>query len=179
MILVRHCQSSGQAPDAPLTEAGAAAAEALADELSAHQVDAVYSSPLRRAVATVEPFARRTGLKIHLDDRLVERRLSAEDRDDWLTHLERSFADANYRLETGESLTQAQARGLAALAAISAMGWRRPVVASHGNLISCILRAVDPTFGFQDWRALRNPDLFELQLVAGAPIAFSRITRPD
>jgi len=64
---------------------------------------------------------------------------------------------------------------LAALADIAAAQHRLPIVASHGDLILTILRAVDPGFGFEGWRDLRNPDLFELSLAEGRPTAFSQV----
>jgi 2,3-bisphosphoglycerate-dependent phosphoglycerate mutase len=163
LIMIRHCESSGQAPDAPLTEAGTRTAVALADRLAALQPDAVYSSPYLRARTTVQPFAERAGLAIVEDQRLHERVLSDSPLDDWLDHVRRSYEDMDHVAGAGgESLRETQTRALAALADIMARGHRLPVVASHGNLISAILRAADPSFGFDDWRALRNPDLFEL-----------------
>jgi 2,3-bisphosphoglycerate-dependent phosphoglycerate mutase len=122
LLLVRHCESTGQAADAPLTQAGEAAAIALAERLAALGVDAIYSSPYRRAVATVAPYACIAGAPILEDTRLRERVLSQTPLDDWLDHLRRSYDDDTYCLPTGESLAQAQARGLAALADIDAAG---------------------------------------------------------
>jgi 2,3-bisphosphoglycerate-dependent phosphoglycerate mutase len=176
LILIRHCESSGQAPDAPLTEAGARAAEALADRLAALAPDAVYSSPYRRARTTVQPFADRAGLAVIEDARLHERVLSGEPLDDWLDHIRRSYEDLDHVAGAGgESLRATQTRALAALADIVASGHRRPVVASHGNLISSVLRAADPEFGFEAWRALRNPDLFELTFEDGRLMAYRRL----
>jgi 2,3-bisphosphoglycerate-dependent phosphoglycerate mutase len=163
LILIRHCESSGQAPDAQLTKAGSRAAETLADWLQALGPDAVYSSPYLRARTTVSPFAERAGLVIVEDARLHERVLSPTPLDDWLDHIRRSYEDMDHRpAPGGESLRETQARALAALDDIMARGRRLPIAASHGNLISAILRAADPAFGFEDWRALHNPDLFEL-----------------
>ena len=56
-----------------------------------------------------------------------------------------------------------------------ARGHRLPAVASHGNLISSVLRAADPGFGFEAWRALKNPDLFELEFESGRLMRYRRI----
>ena len=176
LILIRHCESTGQQPDGALSEAGEAQALVLVDRLAALAPDAIYSSPYRRAVATVRPFAARVGLPICEDARLRERELSPQPLDDWLDHIRRSYDDIDHRAAPdGESLRDAQMRALAALADIAAAQHRLPVVASHGNLMSAILTAADPGFGFDDWRGLRNPDLFELSLVEGRPAAFARI----
>jgi 2,3-bisphosphoglycerate-dependent phosphoglycerate mutase len=85
LLLIRHCQSTGRHPDAPLSEAGAKAAEALITRLHDLAPDAVYSSPYERAHATVRPFAISAGLSVGLDDRLRERVLSDRDLEDRLT----------------------------------------------------------------------------------------------
>jgi 2,3-bisphosphoglycerate-dependent phosphoglycerate mutase len=176
LILIRHCASTAQWPDAPLTEAGALAAEALADRLADLSPDAVYTSPYARAVATVAPFAKRTGLPLTTDQRLRERLLAEPEVDDWLDHIRRSFDDANHRAPGGESMNQVQARTLRALAEINARRHRLPVVASHGGLISAVLQAVDPTFGFKGWQGLANPDLFELDFDQGRLTGWRRLT---
>lgn len=176
LILIRHCESTGQQPDDALSVAGEAQALALIDRLAGLAPDAIYSSPYRRAVATVRPFADRVGLPIREDARLRERELSPQPIDDWLDHIRRSYDDIDHCAAAGgESLREAQTRALAALADIAAAQHRLPVVASHGNLISAILRAADPGFGFDGWRDLRNPDLFELSLAKGRPVAFARV----
>jgi 2,3-bisphosphoglycerate-dependent phosphoglycerate mutase len=176
LILIRHCESSGQAPHAALTEAGTRAAHTLAGRLVPLAPDAIYSSPYARAVATVRPFAEQAGLPIREDQRLHERILAAAPLDDWLDHIRRSYEDIDHRAgEGGETLREITARGCSALADIAAAGHRLPIAASHGNLISAILRAADPAFGFDDWRALRNPDLFEITIAEGRPIAFARL----
>ena len=176
LILIRHCESSGQAPEAPLTDAGARAAEVLAERLIALAPDAVYSSPYRRACMTVQPFADRAGLTVIEDARLHERVLSGEPLEDWLDHIRRSYDNLDHVAGAGgESLRATQNRALAALGEIVARGHQLPIVASHGNLMSSVLRAANSDFGFEDWRALRNPDLFELTFEAGALINYRRL----
>jgi 2,3-bisphosphoglycerate-dependent phosphoglycerate mutase len=178
LLLIRHCAAAGQAAEAPLSETGVNDALRLADNLATSGIDALYSSPFTRAVTTLQPLADRLGLAIIRDDRLQERRLSTFDRADWLEHLQQSFADPAYRLEGGESLAEAQSRGLAALADIASAGHNRPAVASHGNLIAAVLCAIDPAFGFAGWRSMTNPDIFRLTLAGPKPVAFERISGP-
>lgn len=177
ILLIRHCAATGQEADAPLTEKGTADATRLADWLITEEIEAIYASPFSRAVATLEPLAARTGLPIRTDPRLQERILSAAPRADWLHHLEVSFRDFSYRLDGGESIGEAQARGLAALEDVASTGHARVAVASHGNLIAAILAAIDPAFGFEAWRAMTNPDVFRLTLEGGRPTRFRRIKR--
>jgi len=175
LLLIRHCQSTGTHPDAPLSEAGAKAAEALAARLHELAADAVYSSPYERAQATVRPFAISAGLSIGLDDRLRERVLSDRELEDRWDHVRRSFTDPDYRAPGGESLNQTAHRAIAALADIAAAGHRLPAVASHRNLTASVLRSIDAAFGFEQLLGLRTPDLFEVELDVGRPIRFVRL----
>lgn len=175
LLLIRHCQSTGTHPNAPLSDAGAKTAEALVTRLRDLAADAVYSSPYARALATVRPFAISAGLPVGLDDRLRERVLSDRDLEDRWDHVRRSFAELDYRAPGGESVNQTAQRAIAALADIAAAGHRLPVVSSHRNLTASVLRSMDTAFGFEQLLNLRTPDLFEIELDAGRPIRFVRL----
>lgn len=77
LILVRHGlperkELSTGAADPELTEVGHRQAELLADYLGTEQIDAVYTSPLRRAVQTAAPLARRLGVPATVVDDVAE-----------------------------------------------------------------------------------------------------------
>jgi len=162
LYLVRHCQSTGQAPEAPLTETGLGQAERLADFLAALEPDRIVSSPFRRAVQSVEPLAARLGLAIEIDARLRERLLTTAPGD-WREQYRRSFDEVDAVLEGGESTRSAQARAAAAIEAILAAPARATVVVSHGNLSTLILRHFDGRAGFAEWQAMSNPDVFRIE----------------
>lgn len=174
-LLVRHCETDGQWPDAGLTPRGRDQAIALADFLAAHPIDHVVSSPYARARATIEPFARRAGLPIELQEGLAERRLSVEPIAHWREVVERSFSEPDYRVDGGESAAETLARGWAALRTVLARGHRLPVVVSHGQLLSLVLHSLDPSFGFAGWAALSNPDVFLLEGTPEEGFAFRRV----
>lgn len=167
LLLVRHCESSGQAPDAPLTEAGHVAAHVLAERLLAHPVDRVVSSTYLRARQTLAPFASRRGLELELDERLVERRLSPAPIENWREVVARAFVDPDHRAPGGESGRETLERGWKAIEAILDAGHGLPAVASHGQMISLVLQRIDSSFGFADWQALANPDVFLIEREVG------------
>jgi len=173
-LLVRHCEAVGPAPDAPLTPQGCAQAVALAERLAAHPIDYVVSSPHLRADATIAPFAARAGLRVHVDERLAERRMSAEPIPNWREVVQRSFVDPDHRVPGGESSAEALSRGLAAVSAVLSAGFRLPAISSHGQLLSLVLHSIDPAFGYQGWQSLKFPDVFLLE-VKGGRTAFSRL----
>lgn len=173
VLLVRHAESvPGGTPgweerddDRPLTEAGARAAEELADELEPYQLHAVYSSPYARAVATVEPTARRRMMQVQLLPDLRERRLTNEQLDDWLAHLERSWSEPDYRLPGAESGREAQTRALTQLDLLRSRhaAGGTVLVGSHGNLISLLLATLEDGVDFAFHQAMPNPAIYHLQ----------------
>lgn len=58
--------------DPALSERGVEQAEALADWLRHEDVDAIWSSPMRRALETAAPLARELGLPVTIDEGLCE-----------------------------------------------------------------------------------------------------------
>ena len=116
LLLVRHAEpepprpGGGEQNDRRLSDTGRTAAAALAAELSAEPIAAIYSSPYPRARETVEPLASTVGLPVAVLDDLRERLLSPGVLDDWLGALRRSFADPDYALPGGESSRQAGER---------------------------------------------------------------------
>jgi 2,3-bisphosphoglycerate-dependent phosphoglycerate mutase len=87
LYLVRHGKTTGQVPEAPLTSEGIAQAQMLAEFLSGGPIDQIVSSPFTRAVQAIEPLAKRLGLEIKTDDRLIEAALSTIDYPDWYARM--------------------------------------------------------------------------------------------
>jgi 2,3-bisphosphoglycerate-dependent phosphoglycerate mutase len=162
LFLVRHCQTTSQASDAPLTPLGQEQAAHLADVLQGRGIARIVSSSYTRAVQSIEPLARRLGLAVETDDRLVERNLSPEPLDDWRERLMAAWDDFDLVLPGGESSRAATRRGMAALEEIVADGRHPTVVVTHGNLLALLLHAFDGRPGYATWEQLSNPDLFEV-----------------
>ena len=75
-----------------------------------------------------------------------------------------------------ESNVVAQARGLAAIRRIiNEQSGLHVVVATHGNLLALILNGLKPTFGFDFWRTLTFPDVYELRFQRAALVNVRRI----
>jgi alpha-ribazole phosphatase len=79
LILVRHGETEwnvaevfrGQA-DIDLSETGRKQAELLASYLSTVAIEAIYSSPLKRALQTAEAIAKLHGLKVSIESDLID-----------------------------------------------------------------------------------------------------------
>ncbi|MDX2167771.1 MAG: histidine phosphatase family protein [Deltaproteobacteria bacterium] len=163
MLLIRHCESSGQHPDAPLTARGLEQAEELAQRLAPLAPDHLVSSPYRRAHQSVAPLAAMLGVAVTTDARWRERQLGDAPLDDWRGAVRDSFDDLDRVLPGGESSRAAQARARAALDALLTAPHRLPAVATHGNLLALLLTSIDGQFGYAGWESLTNPDVYAVE----------------
>jgi broad specificity phosphatase PhoE len=157
LYLVRHGETTYNAEgriqgqsDAPLSELGRRQSEAVAKALAAVPIEAIYSSPLRRAQETAEPISARLKLPVIDDPRLMELdagqfegRLRSELADVYPVELACWLSgDEDFAIPGGESRRQLAERGCAALRAIAAAGHRQAVVVTHGGLLSATLRSL-------------------------------------
>ncbi len=169
IYLIRHAESAPdfEIPEArwPLSRDGKRQARELATATDGLDLTAVYSSPYCRSTDTVRPLAKAHGLDIRVEQDLREKKLTDEYLADFEVHVERSWSDVDYRLPGGESSRQARRRGVCALERIIAGHAMEDqiVVGSHGNLIGLILSNIAPDFGYEDWAAMGNPDVFLLR----------------
>lgn len=172
--LIRHASASGQGGEAPLTNEGAEQATALVPVLERLGAGPLFASPMLRAIQTLEPFAEASGQEVtHVED-LREWVLSPTPLDDFKSHIQRAYRDKTYALPGGESHADLLIRWSSALAVIHAAGGT-PAFATHSGMTGALFQSVDPTFDFDAWRSLRNPDVFELTLDEDGPTAFKRI----
>ena len=159
MILycIRHGQTTYNASgrvqgqvDVPLSDLGQMQAEALREALEWLPIDAIYSSPLRRAVDTARPLADRLRLQIQTDPRLMEIHAGVfqnQSRDALETLYPEEFArwrsgDDGYRIPGGELRRDLTCRGMDAFRAIRCSGHAQAVVVTHGGLLISTMQAL-------------------------------------
>jgi 2,3-bisphosphoglycerate-dependent phosphoglycerate mutase len=165
LCLVRHAHADWSPDSArPLSTRGRTSAAVLADLLAQAPIAAIYSSPERRALETIELLARRVRLEPIVVDDLRERELVVVPDVDFEAVVEAAWLSPAIAASGCESNNVAQARGFAAIRKIiSEQSGSRVVIATHGNLLALILNAFRPAFGFDFWRALTFPDAYELR----------------
>ncbi|WP_059172443.1 histidine phosphatase family protein [Bacillus sp. FJAT-27445] len=164
IFLIRHCQAEGQEPEARLTEAGEKQARELAAFLKNSQIDYIVSSPFERAVSTIGPFAVEAGIEVETDERLSERVLSGAPHPDWLNMLKKSFNDPDLAFDGGESGGAAAKRGVEVIIEVQGKPAENVAIVTHGNLMALILKHYDESYGFEQWKALSNPDVYEIHI---------------
>ena len=77
LLIIRHgrpvrTEPSPLPPDPELSAVGRAQADAVGAWLAAERIDAIYASPLRRAIETAEPLAVKLGMEIVVEEGLRE-----------------------------------------------------------------------------------------------------------
>ena len=164
LVLLRHGQTEWNAGsrmqgqlDTDLSELGREQAVAAAEVLAKRQPLIIVSSDLRRALDTATTLGDRSGLTVHVDQRLRETHLG-----DWqgLTHLEVDAVapgarvawrdNARWAPHGGESRVDVAQRSLPVVAELlesqpewGADGSDRPVVlVAHGGLIAALAAAL-------------------------------------
>ena len=173
LLLIRHAESvrtdSVSQEFWPLSEAGTVQAKALADTLANHQIDKICSSPYKRAKDTVRHLAESRGIESYIEPDLRERKLSNGLIDDWIAVIEQSWVDRNFKLPGGESAKECQERVFSCIERVVLSESSSTIVAcSHGNAIALFINRIEPSFGFEDWRAMENPHIFEVTRADGS-----------
>jgi broad specificity phosphatase PhoE len=155
--LIRHGESlynaegriQGQA-DVGLSPLGLQQAQAIADTLAGETIDAVFASPLRRAMQTAEPIAKLLGLSIRCDDRLKEihagifQGLLWEEIEAKCPDIARPWREQqpDFIIPGGESRRALMERGLEVFESIRETAFRRVAVVSHGGILAAALKAI-------------------------------------
>ncbi|TQJ88165.1 histidine phosphatase family protein [Streptomyces sp. SLBN-31] len=155
LLLARHGQTVWHAEnryagisDVPLTETGHAQAAALGRWAAAHPVDAVWTSPLSRAVVTAEPACRALGLTPSREPDLREcdfgvvegRTLAQFAREDPDAAAAFGADPAAHPFPGAEDPAAAAVRGAAALRRIAAAhDGERVLVVAHNTLLRLVL----------------------------------------
>ncbi|WP_410769469.1 histidine phosphatase family protein [Fontibacillus sp. BL9] len=167
IYLIRHCKAYGQETDADLTSEGYKQSEILSQWLSDKGITQIYASPYLRAIKSVQIFSDLYKIPIRIDSRLRERVLSSWDLPDWVDKLKATFEDHNLWFEGGESSIEAAKRGLEVINEALIKQEETVALVTHGNLLALMIGNYHKDFGFEDWKAMSNPDVYVLKIDQG------------
>ena len=141
-----------------LTAKGAEDAKKLADYFMDKNIDMVLSSPYRRAVNTVQPFARAVFMPIVAVEDFCERAVADEWIADWNEFSKNQWKDFNYKLPGGESLNEVKERVIRGFEWVLAQyKGKNVVVGSHGTALAVLLNYLDPAFGYEQLKEMTMP----------------------
>ncbi len=153
--------------ESPLSDRGRRDAEQLASRFVAVELEAIYSSPYRRARETIEPLARAKKLSILEIRDFRERTLGDGPFADptFLDAVRATWEDFGFIHPGGESNASAQRRARLALNELLVRHAGRPIaISTHATLLALIVNSIDPSFGFEFWRQITMPDLYRLEI---------------
>ena len=160
VYFIRHAQADYSIRDSrvrPLTPKGLKDRHLVTAFLEGKHINVVLSSPYRRAMETIAPFAEQNGFAIEAVEEFRERRSDSgwTRYDDFEALMARQWADFSYTLSDGECLAAVQARNIAALRRVLARyEGKTIVIGTHGTALSTIINYYDNTFGFTDFMAM-------------------------
>jgi 2,3-bisphosphoglycerate-dependent phosphoglycerate mutase len=119
----------------PLSEQGRKDARKLSCKLAQSGIDTIYSSPFKRALETVEPLSRETGIQIQIRNDLRES-------------------------EKNEELPNVRKRMVTALREIVGENKNRTVVVcTHGGTTWGLISHFDSAFDHEQYKQIRTPDV--------------------
>jgi len=133
LLLIRHGENdftkkhklAGYTPDVHLNERGQSQAQALADALKEVPINAIFSSPLERALETAAPIAAARKLEVQVEPRLIETNVGKwQGRSLASLRLQKHWkvvqnAPSRAQFPEGETFYESQARIVSALDSIS------------------------------------------------------------
>lgn len=159
IIFVRHAATNLQNHDELLRELSPEGMEdrkRVTEYLSGKRIDALLSSPYRRAVDTVVDFAQTYGFEIELADGFREREVSGW-LEDYPAFVKRQWEDFDYKRPGCESLREAQNRCAAALETVlQRFAGKTVVIGGHGTAISAMINYFDSSFGWKEFAAIQG-----------------------
>jgi broad specificity phosphatase PhoE len=148
-LLIRHALTdsvgkrlSGRTPGVPLNAEGQAQAQTLAARLTNVAIDTIYSSPLERAVQTVEPLAKARNLSITESDDFLEidfgqwTNCTFQELENQLQFRHFNSFRSHTRIPGGELMLEAQARIVVGLQRLSTQHAGQTVaIVSHSDML--------------------------------------------
>ncbi len=162
VLLIRHCEATGQNPDALLTDRGREQAIILAERLHDHTPKKLVSSPFTRALDSVRPLAARLKLEVATDDRLAEWQIMPDATSDSIEL--RQVLDGTLPVPAqDEPRDDVLARVQAALGDAWSDSARCTALVGHGKLFSVLLSDLTGRPATDIWVRLTNPDVFVLR----------------
>ena len=179
-ILIRHgkAEMSGEDHLRKLDEDGNAQSHSICEKLKlmVNKEVKIYSSPFKRAIDTIKPLAEALGKEIIESDELKE--INIGKSEDYTKHeiIKKMWDDENFKVQNGESQRDKFNSMKSYLSEMFGNSSNEDVIiVTHGNLLGIILKFYfSRDFGFNDWKVMSMPDLYELSLENNEITSFKR-----
>jgi 2,3-bisphosphoglycerate-dependent phosphoglycerate mutase len=168
---LRHAQSSPRHSldnsEYPLSEIGEKQADAIVPILQTLNLKRMYCSPFLRCRQTIRPFVDRSRIEVSTHDDLREKTSTLGLIADFQAVWQRSWDDFHFALPNCESSREAATRFCGAIRSIVRGHAGETIgVSSHGHVIGLFLNQLDASFGGNETRGLRHPDIIRVSHAA-------------
>lgn len=169
IYFVRHAEPNYQNYDdfsRELTAKGVSDSLRLVKHFSKVELAAIYSSPYKRAIDTVQSVADDHQLEIITDYDLRERKIS----NDWISNFnaysKQQWIDFDFKLDDGESLQETQDRNLKAVNDIISNHCNQNIIiATHATALTTILNYYDDNFDYEYFNMIKDEFPFAVKCV--------------
>lgn len=179
ILIVRHPETKANVDgrfvgrtSSPYTERGVRQVGLLAQRIATFEPQAVWSSPLQRALQVAQAAAEQTGIPLEVDERLIELDFGLAEGLTW-AEIEAAGLEFEYRsyenpvAPEGESRAQIEARSTAFADTLLARGGRH-AVCTHGGVFRAMLVHLLGLLRTDIWAFhIRNGSVAEVRVVDG------------
>jgi len=160
VYFIRHAEPDLSVHDdfsRPLSLKGIHDCTRVSDFLQDKNIQVALSSPYRRAVDTILPFASSVNLEIEPIIDFRERAVTDAWIEDFTAFTRQQWADFSYKLPRGECLFEVQQRNVDALKKILTQhSGANMIIGTHGTALSTIINYYDKNYGYEDFQAIAN-----------------------
>ncbi|WP_042150189.1 histidine phosphatase family protein [Paucisalibacillus sp. EB02] len=182
IYMVRHGDSPkvGNERTRGLSEEGNKDAQRITNILKKESIDAVFSSPYKRSILTVQDLADQLGHKVSVVEDLKERIFTVEDKrlsdEELLTFLNKSFSEPNFALPGGESNKDCQTRAIKTLKEIlNTYRGQKVVVGTHGAVMTLMMSYFDRKYDLEFLLHTSKPDIYRMEFNERELVAVNRL----
>ncbi|WP_175988070.1 histidine phosphatase family protein [Bacillus sp. Marseille-Q1617] len=178
IYFVRHAHSvyTPEELERPLSERGRRDAARVTTILKDKNIQAVCSSPYKRAIETVQGTASYYDQEIEVYENMKERTLSEKSLDDFEQSILRVWQNPDFSFDGGESNREAQKRGIQSFMQIlEKYEGKNAAIGTHGNIMVLIMNHFDESFGFEFWNKLEMPDIYKMTFEGKSLVGVERV----
>jgi len=172
VYFIRHAESDTSIRDGrirPLTQKGFLSRVLVTEFLQDKNINAVLSSPYKRAIDTISDFAEKNRLEINIVEDFREQKSSSDmrrDNPDFRNALERQWADFTYAFSDGECLKKVQERNIAAFNNVLTHYKNKNIaIGTHATALSVIINYYDNSYGFKNFEEMEHKFPWAVKIV--------------
>jgi len=180
IYFIRHAESDFTVKEdsiRPLTAKGLADSDKLAIYFQNIPVAAIYASPYKRVLQTVEKIAECKNLPILQISDLRERKIGVW-LDNFTDYAVKQWTDFDYKLPNGESLREVQCRNVQVIKSlVESRNDETVIIGTHGTALSTIINYFDQSFNYYQFAEIVDimPLLVEMKFENGNFLDYSII----